>query len=742
MRKGRLRKGIEANIGAPAVIRSGTATSKLNREFGDLFIEPGAGDEFVEPTTDDLKLFASWKKLDRSGDAIGAVKSYRLTPTFVELSESWDLFSCVTGPVACLSGESRIWTENGLERMDVLHQRGEPFRVWSQRPDGTIALESATAPFLKGSEQLLRVELEKGGMFRGAGAHRVLSGWGGWKKLHELPYRACLLTAHTADSFTKWRRVAKIEREGTVEPYYDLTVEATGNYIGEWGVVHHNSGKSTMMNILLMMRCCSQMPCFDGVVRNRALFARGTYEELKTTTMDMWMHLFPQTRIKLSSPIEGCLNFTNNGEQHILTFDAFGFDTNNIENKLRSRAYSIGFFNECQYMLWKAISTALERMGRYPFADMAPPAARAAQRAAEEALDRGDAHNIQGYFLNLGGLADTNSPLADSWLYERAEILRPRNELYLRQPPAMFSLGDARTGWRYEANVGQREGVPRADNVEHLNEGWDYYDNLTRTKSRDEVLRTVCNEYGQISTGDAIFPEFDRGRHLMPLESKPDPALPWVFGVDNGLNPALVAGQFNRKGQLCVYAEDTGDNTSTLKFFREKVIPHMALYNFSVRNPHAMWCDPANMARAAAADDEITSLDQIVSLGFSASSAPVPRNAIRVRINAVKDLLGRNADCGEAAVLFHPVGCKKLIAALAGGYHYKTPKRAGAGVAISLFREPEKNKDADIADAFQYQVCGYFTEGHTSAPYNRGQGGGYDDPVLESFNALYGTAPI
>lgn len=595
MRKGRLRKGIES----PAVIRSGTPTSKLNREFGDLFIEPGAGDEFVEPTKEDLNLFAQWKKLDRSGDAIGAVKSYRLTPTFVELSESWDLFSCVTGPVA--------------------------------------------------------------------------------------------------------------------------------------------SGKSTMMNIILMMRLCSQMPCFDGVVRNRALFARGTYEELKTTTMDMWMHLFPQTRIKLSSPIEGCLNFTNNGEAHVLTFDAFGFDTNNIENKLRSRAYSIGFFNECQYMQWKAISTALERMGRYPFADMAPPAARAAQRAAEEALDRGDAHNIQGYFLNLGGLADTNSPLADSWLYERAEILRPRNELYLRQPPAMFSEGDARTGYRYIPNVGQREGIPRADNVEHLNEGWDYYVNLTNTKSRDEILRTVCNEYGQISTGDAIFPEFNRALHLMPATDRPDPAIPWLFGVDNGLNPALIAGQFNRKGQLCIYAEAAGDNTSTLKFFREKVIPYMALHNFSARNPHAMWCDPANMARAAAADDDVTSLDQIVSLGFSASSAPVPRNAIRVRINAVKDLLTRFVD-GLPAVLIHP-DCKKLIAALAGGYHYKTPKRAGAGIAISLYREPEKNKDSDIADSFEYLVCGYFAEGHTSAPYNRGQAD-LADPVLASLNALYGTQPI
>ena len=177
----------------------------------------------------------------------------------------------------------------------------------------------------------------------------------------------------------------------------------------------------------------------------------------------------------------------------------------------------------------------------------------------------------------------------------------------------------------------------------------------------------MCNEYGQISTGDAIFPEFNRALHLMKPEDTPDPSLPWLFGVDNGLNPALIAAQFNRKGQLCVFGETSGDNTSTLKFFLEKVIPAMALFNFSVRNPHAMWADPANMARSAAADDDVTSLDQIVSLGFSASSCPVPRNAIRVRINTVKDLLTRYVD-GLPAVLFHPVGAAPLISALGGGY--------------------------------------------------------------------------
>lgn len=719
------------------VIRSGTPTQKLNREFGNMFDEPSSEFGFAEPTTADLKMFTRWKKLDRTGDAIGAVKSYRLSPTFVKLSNTWERFSVVTGPVGCLAGESRIWTERGLERMDELYRRGEPFRVWSRREDGSVGLEWATAPFVKGRERLCRIDLEGGGFFRGADAHLVQLCDGSWKKIGDmssgerlmgqLPFHDVRYVRHG------WRR----------EPYYDLTVEATGNYIGEWGIVHHNSGKSTMSCLVAMMRCCSQLPCHDGVVRNRALFARGTYEELKTTTMDTWMHLFPQTRIKLSSPIEGRLAFTNNGESHILTFDAFGFDADNVVNKLRSRAYSIGFFNEIQYFEFPDISVALERMGRYPFADMAPPAARAAQTAAMEALDRGEDADIGGYFLNLGVIGDTNSPVADSWLYERAEILRPRRELYLRQPPAMFPVGDARTGWHYERNTGQREGIARAENVENHNEGWDYYTDMEITASRQVFLQTVCNEYGRGVTGDAVWQEFNRDIHLMEPKDTPEPGLPWLFGCDNGLNPALVAAQFNRFSQLCVYWCVAGSNTSTLAFFRNRVIPGMALYNFTVRNRHALWADPANLARAANADDEITSLDQIVSLGFSASSCPVPRNSARVRINTVKDLLTRFVDEGRPAVLFHPVGCKDLIKAMGGGYHYKTPKRAKTTETIALYREPEKNADSDLADSLQYLVCGFFAEGSTPTPYTKGANRGEcSDPAVVSQNALYGAMPI
>ena len=38
--------------------------------------------------------------------------------------------------------------------------------------------------------------------------------------------------------------------------------------------------------------------------------------------------------------------------------------------------------------------------------------------------------------------------------------------------------------WKYELNMGQRPGVPPAENIEHLPEHWDYYRNIIDSAAR------------------------------------------------------------------------------------------------------------------------------------------------------------------------------------------------------------------------------------------------------------------
>ena len=100
----------------------------------------------------DETLLKRWEEFRKERDL-----TYYPSRTMELLHREERLVRGMMGPVGCLAGECRIWTERGLERMDELYRRGEPFRVYSMHKSGRVCLEWATAPFVKGREPLLRV---------------------------------------------------------------------------------------------------------------------------------------------------------------------------------------------------------------------------------------------------------------------------------------------------------------------------------------------------------------------------------------------------------------------------------------------------------------------------------------------------------------------------------------------------------------------------------------------------------
>ena len=207
-------------------------------------------------------------------------------------------------------------------------------------------------------------------------------------------------------------------------------------------VVHGpvQGGKSWGCHMDVILRCAQQSVCEDGIIRNRVLFARNNYQQLKQTTFDMWMRMFPHTKIALSSPIQGELEMRLGNRRSVIKLLGIPMEMQSAEATLRSNAFSMARVEEVQYIPWKRITLMIERLGRYPDMAMAPKGCR-----------------VEGYFKNLGVTADTNMPVEGSWLYQRAQVLKPENELYLFQPPAMFRTWDPlRKVWNYEENRGQR----------------------------------------------------------------------------------------------------------------------------------------------------------------------------------------------------------------------------------------------------------------------------------------------
>ena len=635
----------------------------------------------------DETLLKRWEEYRKGRDL-----TYYPSRTMELLHREERLVRGVMGPVGCLAGECRIWTERGLERMDELYRRGEPSRVYSMHKSERVCLEWATAPFIKGREPLLRVDVTGSGWFRGAAAHLVYLADDTWRKIEDL---------RPGDVLKQWpgmsRKVKRAVKTGA-DVYYDLTVEATGNYIGEWGIVHHNSGKTVGMAADMNMRHLRQYPCRDGVVRDRFSMVRGTLTLLKATLVDTWMAMFPRTQMKGSKyGVFGTLEQTKGGVKHILELRGFGLDKVGALGNLLSNNFSGGMINEATTISEKAKDGVVGRCGRYPDLSMAPPNFKDLPVAWK------DSKGYWRYFKNHGVDMDTNAASEDSWWYKKSRDggANPEKEVYFEQPPAAFKVWDDELEkWRYELNEGQRPGIPPAENIEHLNEHWDYYQNIIDTSGSEHVDRYVCCLYSKTEVGDPVFSDFSERWHVAKNGVPwPPPGTRLIGGMDFGQTRRAVLGYMGSDGRLNVFAEAV-DPTGSVETFANNVLrPMLAAHGFSITDL-TLYCDPAALNRS-----EHSPLGGILLMrgcGFDAvPPARLPNNDIGTRLEAVRHFLNRIIN-NKGAVQIDP-GCTTLIRSIGGGYVWGRRK---IGAEYMNTDEPAKNAHSHIADAFEYMCCG------------------------------------
>jgi hypothetical protein len=474
-----------------------------------------------------------------------------------------------------------------------------------------------------------------------------------------------------------------------------------------------SSGKSYGCHYDIVLRCAKQAPCRDGNIRNRALFSRGTYQQLKQTTFGMWMRMFPTTKIALSSPIMGELKMKLGNRLSIIEILGVPMDMQGAEATLRSNAFSIARVEEVQYINYSAMTVIRERLGRYPDVEMAPLG-----------------FQKPGYFKNLGLTADTNCPVEGSWIHERAEKKKKEDELYLFQPPAMFRNWNPETKeWDYEENKGQRmktHGIHAAENIEHINEGWDYYWNMVSFKEEDDIRRNVLNEYGHILSGTPVFSEFRKDRHVvergvpMPVRGTN------IFcGMDLGRTPRAVFGYYGKTGGLMVpmiLAKDCG-----IQMFAETVMrPALAARGISPAQV-TIFPDPAgeNMGGQV----EATDVEILRACGFNVSMPVLKNNDPLTRVETVKQALTRTTSDGDPYVQIDP-SAEELIRALAGGYTYAVTRTGNGQVRTS--DKPGKGPYSHIADAFQYLCVGLKYGAREDRAFGGQRAGNFADRFAEA----------
>lgn len=477
----------------------------------------------------------------------------------------------------------------------------------------------------------------------------------------------------------------------TGQMFFDVPL-GTYLYKGIRGVP--GSGKSVVCDWDMRFKADMQPPFWDEktqrMVRwSRWLIARKTFPALKNTTLKTWLDWFPSvlTDVHESSPMKGVFeapSFHQDGTVVRMELMFYATDADNYMEDMDSLEVSGAYFNEAAQIPFKKIHKAAERVGRFK-----PPGASA-----------------QGWKgLSFGVIMDTNTPVESSWWHDFEQVKKPDRMRWFIQPPALIrtksQAGDVIYVRNDEENSRKYGTSGPCENVEHHNDGWDYYEKQLIGADEDYIKMRLLNQYGKSKDGLPIYPEWSDDIHAAKAELSVVPGLPRLIGMDFGRNPACVIGQMTRLGQMQILDEITAFNMSVPQFVNELLIPKlMNDYNW----PHAsVMCfgDPAGMNSGEMYD--IGCIEFLNNRGIPcAKPENLKNNDFNVRRDAVGNLLRSNYKGTPSLIVSR--SCKMLIAGFNGDYCYRKMRTADGSAKYS--EQADKNEYSHVHDALQYLVVG------------------------------------
>ena len=406
------------------------------------------------------------------------------------------------------------------------------------------------------------------------------------------------------------------------------------------------SGKSTACVLELLRRAQLQAPSPDGIRRSRWAIIRNSFPELRSTTLKTWGEWVPPAfgKFTLDSPI---VHHIKAGDLDA-EFMFMALDKPEDARKLLSLELTGAWINEAREIEKHILDALTGRVGRYP-------------------------SKLQGGATWSGILLDTNAPDTSSWWYRLAEEETPPDWQFFRQPSGLS---------------------PEAENIANLPHA--YYQRAVGGKDPDWVKVYVHGEYGFLTEGQAVFPNYRDQTHCSPEPIAAIPGLPLMIGADFGLTPAAVIGQRVADGRWIIFDEYVLDNIGVVRFAEQ-----LAAYIGREYPDHqigAAFGDPAGNQRAFS--DERTALE-IMTRYTGWRWRPAPTNELLMRLEVVRAALNRMVD-GKPGLMIAP-RCQVLRKGFTGGYCRKFVKATGNATLHEL---PAKNEFSHPHDALQYLLLG------------------------------------
>lgn len=405
------------------------------------------------------------------------------------------------------------------------------------------------------------------------------------------------------------------------------------------------SGKTYAAIQRILKTMVEQEPNPVGIRPSRFYAIRNTYPDLTSTTIRDFREIFTDDlgTMKMGSlePPTFKVNIALEDGTKVASEVIFlALDREDSVKKLRGSQATGFWLNETKELVKPIIDMADLRHGRYP------------SKAA--GLVKPTWHGIIG---------DTNAPDEDHWYYHLAEEDRPNGWKFFRQPGGVL-----RTGTKDDRGREVWEINEDAENLGNLPDG--YYERGMAGKSDDWIAVNLANEYGFVSDGKPVHPEFIDSLHVTqnPIEYNPD--YPLILGVDFGRTPAAAIVQYIKQwGRFVVIDEFVTDDMSQAIFGPElKRYVNTSYPGAKVRG----WSDPAGEGRGQATED--TPRQVLYAAGVPVE--PAPSNATILRRAAVANPLRRICADGRPALLVSPKA-KMIRKGLAGGFQFRRLKVAG-----------------------------------------------------------------
>lgn len=224
--------------------------------------------------------------------------------------------------------------------------------------------------------------------------------------------------------------------------------------------------------------------------------------------------------------------------------------------------------------------------------------------------------------------------------------------------------------------------------------------------SPDLARRLAKGEWSALTIGETVAVGFDSAFHVSPTPLIPAQGVPFVLGHDAGLTPVTVIGQWVN-GEIRIYTAPASERAGTRQHLESVVLPW-----FAVSAPWALqavssllvhYYDPAmdTPDQSNLESSPVGVLRQVMG-GITypgAMSWPGRRDPLLTVLNQ------RNRRTNRGTLQLDPGGCRQLIAALNGRWHYPV-------VNGSVSRElPNKNHPwSDLGDALAYFIGGVCPE--------------------------------